>query len=202
MLTTTNRVQRVDNISADDPLASQDPSEEEEQVLDVRLPSHWSSLSWLLVWFEKPIFVPTCERWEPCRGAWEARLRADQGSAWELPQRRQGTRLRPPPTTWWCSSSPLLRASSLKIEQSYWWWKTTTSLVDSSVLTTNACWNVAAFLLAMTMCVKNVFCSEWIWSNNQLNWNQLLPKKDHFESWFKVVWPAWPVGVPHSKWRW
>ena len=38
MLTTTNRVQRVDNISADDPLASQDPSEEEEQVLDVRLP--------------------------------------------------------------------------------------------------------------------------------------------------------------------
>ena len=40
MLTTTNRVQRVDNISADDPLASQDASEEEEQVLDVRLPSH------------------------------------------------------------------------------------------------------------------------------------------------------------------
>ena len=40
MLTTTNRVQRVDNISADDPLAGQDPSEEEEQVLDVRLPSH------------------------------------------------------------------------------------------------------------------------------------------------------------------
>ena len=38
MLTTTNRVQRVYNISADDPLASQDPSEEEEQVLDVRLP--------------------------------------------------------------------------------------------------------------------------------------------------------------------
>ena len=124
-----------------------------------------------VVW-KKNIPVPTCEQWEPCRGAWEERLRADQGSAWEPPRRRQGTRLRPPPTTWWCSSSPLLRASSLKIEQSYWRWKTTTSLVDSSVLTTNACWNVAAFLLAMTMCVKNVFCSEWIWSSDRLNWNQ------------------------------
>ena len=177
MLTTTNRVQRVDNISADDPLASQDPSDEEEQVLDVRLPWHWSSLSWLVVCFENPIFVPTCEQWEPCRGAWEERLRADQGSAWEPPRRRQETRLPPPPTTWWCSSSPLLRASSLKIEQSYWWWKTTTSLVDSSVLTTNACWNVAAILLAVTMCVKNVFCSEWIWSNNELNWNPGFAKE-------------------------